>query len=90
MSKDDQGCPTGLCMLQMASSIVCISFAASGPLAFHAGNAGRDIDRHKYTKEEAQEALQRPVVKALLDSVQVLQSACCIHGPDWSPCCDPH
>ena len=29
--------------------------------------SGRDINRHKYTNEEAEAALQQPVVKALLD-----------------------
>ena len=29
--------------------------------------SGRDINRHKYSEEEAQEALKQPVVKALLD-----------------------
>lgn len=29
--------------------------------------SGRDINRHKYTEEEAKEALQQPVVKTLLD-----------------------
>ena len=29
--------------------------------------SGRDINRHKYTEEEAEQALQQPVVKALLD-----------------------
>ena len=29
--------------------------------------SGRDINRHKYTEEEAEEALRQPVVKALLD-----------------------
>lgn len=29
--------------------------------------SGRDINRHKYSEEEAKEALQQPVVKTLLD-----------------------
>ena len=29
--------------------------------------SGRDINRHKYTVEEADEALKQPVVQALLD-----------------------
>ena len=29
--------------------------------------SGRDINRHKYTEEEAEAALKQPVVKALLD-----------------------
>ncbi|DBA93715.1 TPA: hypothetical protein ACH3X3_013784 [Trebouxia sp. C0006] len=32
-----------------------------------ATGSGRDINRHKYTNEEAEAALQQPVVKALLD-----------------------
>lgn len=32
-----------------------------------ATGSGRDINRHKYTDEEAEAALHQPVVKALLD-----------------------
>ncbi len=38
-----------------------------GAQAVLATGSGRDINRHKYTNEEAEAALQQPVVKALLD-----------------------
>ena len=38
-----------------------------GVQAVLATGSGRDINRHKYTNEEAEAALQQPVVKALLD-----------------------
>jgi len=38
-----------------------------GAQAVLATGSGRDINRHKYTNEEADAALQQPVVKALLD-----------------------
>lgn len=38
-----------------------------GTQAVLATGSGRDINRHKYTNEEAEAALQQPVVKALLD-----------------------
>lgn len=55
----------------------CVSIARSlhtlGETWWHAlqavleSGSGRDINRHKYTMEDADEALKQPVVQALLD-----------------------
>ena len=54
--------------------------------------SGRDINRHKYTEEEAQEALKQPVVKALLDlckfrnTHQAFMGQVCFPRPPPPPC----
>lgn len=48
--------------------------------------SGRDINRHKYTEEEAKEALQQPVVKTLLDLCKFRNT----HQAFMGQVCPPH
>ena len=57
--------------------------------------SGRDINRHKFSEEEAQEALKQPVVKALLDlckfrnTHQAFMGQVGPHPPSASPLLSP-
>ena len=54
-----------------------------------ATGSGRDINRHKYSEEEAEAALQQPVVKALLDLCKFRNTHQAFMG-QVCPCPLPH
>lgn len=55
--------------------------AGSNDMAlFEQSNAGRDINRHRYTPDEIHHQLQRPVVRSLLDLISVRNEATAFSG----------